>query len=431
MVSFSLYPVHKLIEYGIRVYNIVRDMCSSTPGYFLLLSEIEGVTHKELFACTLPQQVLKHFEIYSVLIYLAWGYFHAWNSLYLDSKDIYFHSKILSKVFGHVLEECPKNISAGVTKNFKNTSQTPKGIPIGQKMGLKPKQVFQPVSKMSTATTCGKRRMIQSLLKRFVDDDGNPLVPTAIVDSDSEVEVVFDKTANLRLSTSGKDGSDKGYDKTMVDNWSVSHSMSKNDFTRQLGKDSLKDKEEVIRAIKLHAIRIHKYFEVKMNVVKEREGICLISDRHPGILKVVNEEGSPWYCLRHFINNFNDKFHNEQLKTLAYRVGSQNQVRKFTSIMDEIGQINPQARQWLQRHAFDRWTLGHDGGRRYGLVHYFDVRRPQGIHAQASGERYAPHVVAKQEALKLKGLEEWEMIANLLAIEINTWRCLNDVKSIT
>ncbi|GKE83156.1 uncharacterized protein Tco_1553156, partial [Tanacetum coccineum] len=65
---------------------------------------------------------------------------------------------------------------------------------------------------------------------------------------------------------------------------------------------------------------------VKKHVVKEREGICLISDRHPGILKVVNEEGSPWYCLRHFINNFNDKFHNSQLKTLAYRAGSQNQV---------------------------------------------------------------------------------------------------------
>ncbi|GKF06522.1 uncharacterized protein Tco_0037190, partial [Tanacetum coccineum] len=92
---------------------------------------------------------------------------------------------------------------------------------------------------------------------------------------------------------------------------------------------------------------------VKRHVVKEREGICLISYRHPGILKVVNEEGSPWlelrgfhrYCLRHFINNFNDKFHNSQLKTLAYRAGSQNQVRKFNSIMEEIGQINPQARQ--------------------------------------------------------------------------------------
>nr|GEU81064.1 zinc knuckle CX2CX4HX4C [Tanacetum cinerariifolium] len=35
----------------------------------------------------------------------------------------------------------------------------------------------------------------------FVDDDENPLVPTGNVDSDSEVEVVFDETANLMAST--------------------------------------------------------------------------------------------------------------------------------------------------------------------------------------------------------------------------------------
>nr|GEX20729.1 hypothetical protein [Tanacetum cinerariifolium] len=44
---------------------------------------------------------------------------------------------------------------------------------------------------------------------RLLDNDGNPLVPTGIVKSDSEVEVVFDETANLEISTSGKDGSDK------------------------------------------------------------------------------------------------------------------------------------------------------------------------------------------------------------------------------
>nr|GEV55434.1 hypothetical protein [Tanacetum cinerariifolium] len=46
---------------------------------------------------------------------------------------------------------------------------------------------------------------------RLLDNDGNPLVPSGIVESDSEVEVVFDETANLRISTSGKDESDKGY----------------------------------------------------------------------------------------------------------------------------------------------------------------------------------------------------------------------------
>ncbi|GKC35121.1 hypothetical protein Tco_1047505 [Tanacetum coccineum] len=46
---------------------------------------------------------------------------------------------------------------------------------------------------------------------RLLDNDGNPLVPTGIVESDSEVEVVFDETANLRIPTSDKDRSDKGY----------------------------------------------------------------------------------------------------------------------------------------------------------------------------------------------------------------------------
>ncbi|KAI3796028.1 hypothetical protein L1987_38689 [Smallanthus sonchifolius] len=181
---------------------------------------------------------------------------------------------------------------------------------------------------------------------------------------------------------------------------------------------------------------------VKKHVVKDSEGICLISDRHSGILKAVNEQGSPWseprgfhrYCLRHFINNFNDKFRNSQLKALAYRAGSQNQIRKFNSIMEEIGMINPQARRWLERHALDRWTLAHDGGKRYGLlttnlleifnsvlkgarflpitacvqltfyrlVHYFDVRRPMGSNAQANGDAYTPHVRAKQVALMSK-----------------------------
>ena len=102
--------------------------------------------------------------------------------------------------------------------------------------------------------------------------------------------------------------------------------------------------------------------------------------------------------------------------------------------MEEIGKLNPQAREWLERHSFDRWTLAHDGGRRYGLlttnlseifnsvlkgarflpittcvqltfyrlVRYFDVRRPMGSSARANGDVYTPHVVAKQVALMSK-----------------------------
>ncbi|GJX55110.1 hypothetical protein Tco_0285007 [Tanacetum coccineum] len=174
------------------------------------------------------------------------------------------------KVFRHVHKECPKNISAGASKTLEKNSQTPKGILVGQKMGFKLKQVFQPVSKKSTTNTHDKinnpestkevsksnpfevltsvdndvnlgtnggiansadketnnvsssntpigekiykiERQICEGKLRFVDDDGNPLVPTGSIESDSEAKVVFDETTNLRISTSGKDRSDKGY----------------------------------------------------------------------------------------------------------------------------------------------------------------------------------------------------------------------------
>ncbi|GJS01145.1 nucleotide-diphospho-sugar transferase [Tanacetum coccineum] len=59
---------------------------------------------------------------------------------------------------------------------------------------------------------------------RLLDNDGNPLVPTGIVESDSEVEVVFDETANLKISTSGKDRNDKGYGtNSLLEQWRDSY----------------------------------------------------------------------------------------------------------------------------------------------------------------------------------------------------------------
>ncbi|GJW27650.1 hypothetical protein Tco_0044525 [Tanacetum coccineum] len=63
------------------------------------------------------------------------------------------------KVFVHLQEECPKNIGVGETKNLKKPSQTPKGVSVCQKVRFKPtKQVFQPVSKKSTANTSGNKK---------------------------------------------------------------------------------------------------------------------------------------------------------------------------------------------------------------------------------------------------------------------------------
>ncbi|GKC14238.1 retrotransposon protein, putative, ty1-copia subclass [Tanacetum coccineum] len=156
------------------------------------------------------------------------------------------------KVFEHVQEECPKNIGTCATKNLKKTSQTPKGIPVGQKMGFKPKQVFHPVSKKSTANTYGKKMNNSESTKEV--SKSNPFEVRTSVDNDVDlgtnggisnsadkgtVNVSSSNTpiaekidkierqireGKFRLSTSGKDGSDKGYrTNSLLEQWRDSY----------------------------------------------------------------------------------------------------------------------------------------------------------------------------------------------------------------
>nr|GEU96956.1 hypothetical protein [Tanacetum cinerariifolium] len=139
------------------------------------------------------------------------------------------------KVFGHIHEKCLKNTGAGEKKTMRMPSQTSRGVQVGPKISFKPQKEYEYVSKkLNASSSCNKKKGVEPTIEvsnsnqfdilnsvdndvefgklRLLDNDGNPLVPTGIVKSDSEVEVVFDETANLRISTSGKDGSDKGYD---------------------------------------------------------------------------------------------------------------------------------------------------------------------------------------------------------------------------
>ncbi|GKA26933.1 cytokinin dehydrogenase 3-like protein [Tanacetum coccineum] len=153
------------------------------------------------------------------------------------------------KVFRHVHEECTMNTGAGEKKTVKKPSQTSRGVLIGLKWVLNLKKNIDLLPKSlllvlvfgtnggtnNEATSNGSsfmniynngecasntpigakiekiERQIGEGKLRLLDNDGNPLVPTGIMESDSEVELVFLETANLGILTSGKDGSDKGY----------------------------------------------------------------------------------------------------------------------------------------------------------------------------------------------------------------------------
>ncbi|GJZ54918.1 hypothetical protein Tco_0610111 [Tanacetum coccineum] len=135
----------------------------------------------------------------------------------------------------------------GKKKTVKKPSQTFRGVPVGPKISFKPQKEYRPVLKKPNASSSGNKKKgmepttevnnsnpfdvfnsvdndVEFGKLRLLDSDGNALVPTGIVKSDSEVEVVFDETANLKISTSGKDGSDKGYGtNNLLEQWRDSY----------------------------------------------------------------------------------------------------------------------------------------------------------------------------------------------------------------
>ena len=110
--------------------------------------------------------------------------------------------------------------------------------------------------------------------------------------------------------------------------------------------------------------------------VTQRIGLCLIYDRHPSIIAVVNETYLGWiepnayyrFCMCHLVSNFNTKFKDKTLKDLMCRAAMESKVKKIISHMDTISQIIVEVRNWLEHIPFEKLELSHDGGRRYGIM---------------------------------------------------------------
>ncbi|KAL0355548.1 UNVERIFIED_CONTAM: hypothetical protein Sradi_4001700 [Sesamum radiatum] len=114
---------------------------------------------------------------------------------------------------------------------------------------------------------------------------------------------------------------------------------------------------------------------VKHLMLDDDDRICLISNRHSGLINAINfvpaftfPRGVHHFCLRYICSNFNTKYKNIQLKDLCWRAGAEQNVRKFERIMEEIRGLNEEAFDWLQRIDNAQWTLSHDGGWRTGIL---------------------------------------------------------------
>ena len=100
--------------------------------------------------------------------------------------------------------------------------------------------------------------------------------------------------------------------------------------------------------------------QLKVAVVKDKPNVCILHDRHAGILSVIKtltnpspEEQTPWkdlqsrWCMRHLGANFFSQFRNKNLMNLFKKLCKQNQLWKYNLIHDRLNVCT-------QRHVRDR-----------------------------------------------------------------------------
>ena len=100
--------------------------------------------------------------------------------------------------------------------------------------------------------------------------------------------------------------------------------------------------------------------QLKISVVKEKPNVCILHDRHAGILSAIRtltnpgpEEQVPWqdlqsrWCMRHLGANFFSQFRNKNLMNLFKKLCKQNQLWKYNLIRDRLNVCT-------QRHVRDR-----------------------------------------------------------------------------
>ena len=178
------------------------------------------------------------------------------------------------------------------------------------------------------------------------------------------------------------------------------------------------------------------------NRVTQRMGICVISNRHLGIMATMTDPHLGWaapsashkICMRHLASNFMTRFEDKILKNLVCKAALVSTERKFNKHMTTIVRINSEAQQWLEAIPFQLWALSHDGGRRYGIMttnmsevfnsvlkgarslpftslvqltffrlnSYFVARRELGANRLAFDEQFTPYVDAQIQGRVVK-----------------------------
>ncbi|XP_010233243.1 uncharacterized protein LOC104583173 [Brachypodium distachyon] len=119
---------------------------------------------------------------------------------------------------------------------------------------------------------------------------------------------------------------------------------------------------------------------LRIKVIPQHMEVCVISDRHQGILNAMEVELPGFaplhhrWCMRHFVANFYRACRNQELSDYLKHCCQAYSERRFSNLINALltsRDLSPGVLEFLNRHLASRskWARAFDeGGRRYGQM---------------------------------------------------------------
>jgi len=113
---------------------------------------------------------------------------------------------------------------------------------------------------------------------------------------------------------------------------------------------------------------------IRMHVT-QRLGLCVISDRHAGIIAAMNSDNVGFkepmayhrFCVRHMASNLKNHVKSSKMRDMFKNMAYERQERKFVAGLRVMADSCDKSRRYVGRVPFRMWSLFHDAGRRYGM----------------------------------------------------------------
>ncbi|KAH0696429.1 hypothetical protein KY290_013792 [Solanum tuberosum] len=129
------------------------------------------------------------------------------------------------------------------------------------------------------------------------------------------------------------------------------------------------------------------FFQNIRSFVDDIDELCIISNRHPSIQKMVSTiylASHYGCCMRHLRENIRNNFHNSKVVTHFYKATKAYDKCEFNDHFNQIRDLVPKAAKTLERIGFHTWSRAFCPGNRYNIMtsniaesvnFMFDVKR--------------------------------------------------------